>query len=363
MSTTARQLIPIAAPDIGPEEEAAVLRVLRSGRLVQGPEVASLEEEFARAHGVDHAVAVSNGTSALIVALQALELPRGSEVLIPDFTFAATANAVLAADLVPVFVDIDDDYLMDLEDAAAKVTAKTAAIMPVHLYGLMVDMKECAALADSLDLAIVEDAAQAHMASRGGVAAGTTGVGAFSFYATKNMMTGEGGMVTTNDAAVAARLRLLRNHGMPERYHHTTFGVNHRLTDLGAALGRVQLEKLPDANAKRIANAARLTELLGDAVVTPSVPSGAHHVFHQYTIAVPNRDRVLAGLRERSVGADVYYPTPVHLQPAYAEWAPVDACPRATAAAASVLSLPIHPKVSADDLDYIAESVIEEVGR
>lgn len=355
-------MIPIAAPDIGAEEEAAVLRVLRSGRLAQGPEVAAFEEEFALASGVAHAVAVDNGTSALIAALQALDVTKGAEVLVPAFTFAATANSVLAANLRPVFVDVDDDFLMDLDDAGSKVTDRTEAMMPVHLFGLMLDMAACRTFIDRHGLALVEDAAQAHLATRAGARAGGTGVGAFSLYATKNMMTGEGGMVTTNDAAIAERLRLLRNHGMPERYHHTTFGVNYKLTDLAAALGRVQLAKLPAANAKRIANAAAFSERLDGVVETPHVPGDAHHVFHQYTIRVAERDRVLAGLRSRGVGADVYYPSPVHHQPAYAGFADPAACPNAIEAARSVISLPVHPKVTEADIDHITDSVTAEVG-
>ncbi len=361
MSTTTRDLIPIASPDIGVEEEEAVLRVLRSGRLAQGPEVAAFEEEFASASRVAHAVAVDNGTSALLAALLALDLPKQSEVLVPAFTFAATANAVLAADLVPVFVDIDEHFLMDLEDAAAKTTSRTSALMPVHLYGLMLDMEATAVFADRHGLSLVEDAAQAHLATRNGVPVGTTGVGSFSLYATKNMMTGEGGMVTTNNGAVAERLRLVRNHGMPRRYHHTTFGINLRMTELAAAIGRVQLQKLPRANQRRIENARMMSELLGDRITAPDVPDDAHHVFHQYTIRVADRDRVLEGLRSRGVGADVYYPTAVHHQPAYADLADARDCPNAVAAAADVISLPIHPKVTEADIEYIAASVIAEV--
>lgn len=330
--------------------------------MAQGPEVAAFEEEFAAKSGVSHAVAVDNGTSALIVALQAAGLTPGAEVLVPAFTFAATANAVLAANLRPVFVDIDDHYLIDLDDAGSKVTARTEGIMPVHLYGLMLDMGACAAFVKRHGLALIEDAAQAHLARRAGVPAGGTGTGAFSLYATKNMMTGEGGMVTTNDPATADKLRLLRNHGMPKRYHHTTFGVNYRLTDLAAAIGRVQLEKLPAANDQRIANAAALTERLAGIVTIPTVPDDAHHVFHQYTIQVDDRDRVLDGLRARGVGAEVYYPAAVHHQPAYDGYADPDDCPKSIEAARSVISLPVHPKVTEADIDHIAASVRAEVG-
>lgn len=226
MRTHASNRIPIAVPDIGAEEEEAVLRVLRSGHLAQGPEVAQLEEEFAEACGVGHSVAVANGTAALHAALWVAGLRAGDEVLVPAFTFAATANAVVAVGATPVLVDVGPDLLIDLAQAEEKITARTRAIMPVHLYGLMADMNDVGSLADSHGLVVIEDAAQAHLARRGGITAGSTGMAAFSLYATKNMMSGEGGLVTTPDEDMAESLRRFRNHGMDVRYHHIEWGLN-----------------------------------------------------------------------------------------------------------------------------------------
>lgn len=357
--------IPIAAPDLGPAEEEAILRVLRSGRIVQGPEVEALEAEFAAAHGVADAVAVANGTIALAVALHALGVGRGDEVLVPAFTFAATAGAVLAVGARPVFVDVDEHHLLDLDDAAAAVGPATAAIVPVHLYGLMVDMAAVERLAARHGLAVVEDAAQAHLARRGGRSAGSTGAGAFSLYATKNMTAGEGGIVTTSDPQVARRIRLLRNHGMTTRYEHTVWGLNLRMSDLHAAIGRTQLAKLPQATERRRTNAEQLTRRLPDAMTPPAVPVDARHVYHQYTVTVDPavRDAVVAGLRRRGVGAEVYYPRPVPDQEAYRRFAG-DGYPTARAAARSVLSLPVHPALDLDDLERIAAAAaaaLEEV--
>lgn len=358
---SASDFIAIAAPDIGPAEETAVLRVLRSGRLAQGPEVENLEKEFGKASGLAHVVAVTNGTAALHVALQVLGIGPGDEVLVPAFTFAASANAVLAVGASPVFVDIDDDYLIDLDDAANKVTKRTAAIMPVHLYGLMADMAKMKVFADRFGLAIVEDAAQAHLATRGGTPAGATGVGAFSLYATKNMMSGEGGFVTTMDEDTAERARLFRNHGMVTRYDHVTWGLNFRMTDLLAAIGRAQLERLGEATDLRRENAAALTNGLPGLFVTPRVPEGAHHVFHQYTVRVPARirDKAVEMFRERSIGADIYYPTPVDRQPAFAEVESHGACPRAGLASSQVISLPVHPKVGVTGIERIVSAATE----
>ena len=364
MFADASDFIPIASPELGRGEEEAVVRVLRSGMLAQGSEVAALEEEFAQAAGVDHAVAVANGTAALQVALQIAGIRAGDQVLVPSFTFAATANAVLAVGAEPVFVDIDEDYLIDLTDAAAKVTERTRAIMPVHLYGLMVDMAELQKLAESHELAIIEDAAQAHLATRDGKAAGATGIGAFSLYATKNMTTGEGGMVTTNDPDVAEAARLFRNHGMPVRYEHVEWGLNLRMTDLQAAIGRVQLDKLEAATKTRIRQAADLGAGLAHVFRKPHVPDGARHVFHQFTVAVQpeTRDRFVAGFREAGIGVDIYYPTPLHRQPAFAAFRREDDCPRSERAAREVISLPVHPRVGESGIARIVH-VAERLAR
>ncbi len=355
MHTNPPDLIPIAAPDIGPDEEAAVLRVLRSGRLAQGPEVAALEAEFAEAIGAREAIAVANGTAALQVALHVSGIGPGDEVLVPAFTFAATANSVLAVGAEPVFVDIDGDYLLDLADAETKVTERTAAIMPVHLYGLMVDMAAVEVFARRHELVIVEDAAQAHLATRDGRAAGTTGVGAFSLYATKNMTSGEGGLVTTNDSQAAEQARLFRNHGMSERYWHVSWGLNLRMTEFQAAIARVQLDKLPRATEVRIRQAQELIDGLPSLFAVPRVPDRARHVFHQFTVSVETtlRDRLVTSFRDRGIGADVYYPVALPQQQAFIGYRPTPGCPRAERAARSVLSLPVHPGVGDEGVGRI----------
>jgi dTDP-4-amino-4,6-dideoxygalactose transaminase len=326
--------------------------------LAQGTEVAALEDEFAQASGVNHAIAVANGTAALQVALQVGGIRAGDQVLVPSFTFAATANAVIAVGAEPVFVDIDEDYLIDLEDAAAKVTNRTRAIMPVHLYGLMVDMREVQQFAERHELIIVEDAAQAHLATRDGKPAGATGIGAFSLYATKNMTTGEGGMVTTSDPDLAEAARLFRNHGMPVRYHHLEWGLNLRMTDLQAAIGRAQLLKL-EANTKaRSRQAADLIAGLPSVFRVPRVPNNARHVFHQFTVAVGSdvREELVAGFREAGIGVDIYYPTPLHRQPAFASFRRDDDCHASERAAREVMSLPIHPGVGDRGIARILET-------
>ncbi len=361
MSDHDNDFIHIAAPDIGTAEEQAVLRVLRSGRLAQGPEVAAFEEEFAAASAVSDAIAVANGTIALQVALHSAGIGPGDEVLIPAFTFAASANAVIAVGAVPVFVDIDDEYMIDLADAAAKLSPATAAVMPVHLYGLMADMDAMAGFASHHGLAIIEDAAQAHLARRDGRVAGGTGIGAFSLYATKNMMTGEGGVVTTNDPAQADRARLFRNHGMMQRYEHLEWGLNLRLTDLQAAIGRAQLTKLPAATEQRRHLAGLLDASLPAWFERPPQPADAYHVFHQYTVRVSaHRDEAISRFRELGVGAEVYYPKALNRQPAFAG-APDD-CPQAVAASQQVISLPVHPKVGALGVERIATAAMKVAG-
>lgn len=359
--------IPIASPVLGAEEEAAVRRVLAGGRLVQGPEIEAFEAEFAAAAGVGAAVAVANGTLALYAALHVLGVGPGDEVLVPAFTFAATAGAVVASGATPVFVDVGEEYLIDLDDAAGRVTARTAAVIPVHLFGLMADMDAVAAFAARHGLAVVEDAAQAHLARRGGRRAGGTGVGAFSLYATKNMTTGEGGIVTTSDPEVAAALRRFRNHGMTQRYRHDAWGLNLRMSELEAAIGRVQLGRLPAATERRRKVAARFDADLPAGMCRPVVPEDAYHVYHQYTVTVApeRRDAVVAGLRARGVGADVYYPRPVPGQPAFAAFAGGERFPGAERAAASVLSLPVHPGVGEAEVARIvaaAAALLPEEG-
>lgn len=354
---TAAEFIPAAKPLIGAEERAAVDRVMRSGMLAQGPEVAAFEDEFAKIVDGAHCVAVNSGTSALHLALLALDLQAGDEVLVPSFTFAASANSIALVGAVPVFVDIDPTtFCIDVAAARAAVTPRTRAIMPVHLYGQPADMAALGSLAAEHGLLVIEDAAQAVAASFSGTPAGAFGDAAcFSFYPTKNMTSGEGGMVTTRDAAVARTLRLLRNQGMERRYANEIVGLNNRMTDLHAAIGRVQLGKLDDWTVQRRANAAFFdAELRG--VVVPAVDPRAVHVYHQYTVRIAggDRDGFAAELHERGIGSGVYYPTPVHRLPSFALELDL---PETARAAAEVLSLPVHPALSRGDLERIVETV------
>ncbi|TDD73205.1 DegT/DnrJ/EryC1/StrS family aminotransferase [Actinomadura darangshiensis] len=353
--------IPAASPVIGEAEIEAAVRVLRSGRVVQGPEVAAFEEEFSEVVAGRHCVAVNSGTSALHLALMALGIGPGDEVIVPSFTFAASANAVRLVGAEPVFVDIEPgSFCVEPDAVAAAIGPKTAAIMPVHLYGHPAAMDRIGPLAEQHGLAIVEDAAQAHGASLGGVAAGAMGtVGCFSFYPTKNMHALEGGMITTADAETARTLRLLRNQGMEQRYANEIVGANMRLTDVAAAIGRVQLTQLDGWTEQRRSNAAFLDAKI-TAAVTPPVADDARHVYHQYTVRVQEREAVQEYLNERQIGNAVYYPTPVHrLLPYLKDGSPDPRwdLPETERAAAEVLSLPVHPSLSEDQLARVADAV------
>jgi len=353
-------VIRIAQPAIGPEEEAAVLAVLRSGRLALGERVAAFEEAFAAYLGVRHAVAVSSGTAALVVAMRAHGIGADDEVVVPVFTFAATANAALLVGAQPVFVDIRaDDYTIDVAQIEAAITPRTRAIVPVHLYGHPVDMTALGEIAQRRGLVVIEDACQALGASWQGRKAGAFGTASFSFYATKSITTGgEGGMLTTDDGEVARRARLLRNQGEEERYVTELLGHNFRLTEIAAALGLAQLPKLDGWNEHRRANAAWLSEHL-EGVVTPVERPGAHHVYQQYTVRVPSnqRDALCAALREQEIETAVYYPRPLHRQPLYQKLGIGGSFPQAERASQEVLSLPVHPALTQDDLERIAAAV------
>ncbi|MEU9624938.1 MULTISPECIES: DegT/DnrJ/EryC1/StrS family aminotransferase [unclassified Streptomyces] len=371
--TNDQRVIRAAAPVIGEDEIEAAVRVLRSGMVAQGPEVAAFEEEFSKFVDGRHCVAVNSGTSALHLSLMALGIGPGDEVIVPSFTFAATANAVRLVGATPVFADIErDSFCLSPEAAEAAITPRTAAIMPVHLYGHPAAMGRFTALAERHGLAIVEDAAQAHSASLDGTPVGAFGAAAcFSFYPTKNMHSLEGGMVTTGDAAVARTLRLLRNQGMEQRYANEIVGFNVRMTDVAAAIGRVQLRSLDAWTRQRRANAAALDAGLR-AVVTPPVAEGAEHVYHQYTIRVgagggEHRDAVSRELQERGIGNAVYYPTPVHRLAPFATGEKVlgyavGELPETERAASEALSIPVHPMLAPEELDHLIATVNEVVG-
>jgi dTDP-4-amino-4,6-dideoxygalactose transaminase len=360
--------IPIAAIDVGAEEEALVLEVLRSGRLVQGPMVERLEAGFCDLAGTAHAVAVSSGTIALVAALEALGIRPGDEVLTSPFTFVATLNAILEAGATATFVDIDDDATIDASLVADAISPRTRVIMPVHLYGLPADMTQIAAIATEHRLTIVEDAAQAHGARVGGRPVGSFGLGCFSLYATKNVTTGEGGVITCDDAALVDRLRLLRNQGMRERYRYELAGHNYRLTDLQAALGLPQLARLEAATTARRRNAALLCEGLADVpgLVVPREHPDREHVWHQFTVRVTDdarvgRDELARSLAERGIDTGVYYPRVVFDYDCYRDDPRVVVAdvPRARAAASEVLSLPVHPGLSDGDVSKICDAVRE----
>lgn len=353
-------MIPAAKPIIGDEEREAVDRVLRSGMITSGPEVAAFESEFSEYVGGRHCVAMNSGTSALHLALLAMGIGAGDEVIIPSFSFAATANSVALTGATPVFADIDRaTFNLDPEATRAAITARTKAIMPVHLYGQLAAMDRFESLAQEHGLQIIEDSAQSHLASLNGRNAGEWGTTAcFSFYPTKNMTSGEGGMVVTPDAKIARMLRLLRNQGMEQRYKNEVIGFNTRMTDIHAAIGRVQLRKLPAWTAQRQANAAFLDENI-KGVIVPPVALSASHVYHQYTIRVPvetseQRDAFIASLTAKEVGSGVYYPTPIHRLPSFDLSLDL---PETELAARQVISLPVHPALSAQDLKRVAEAV------
>ncbi|MBB5788407.1 DegT/DnrJ/EryC1/StrS family aminotransferase [Jiangella mangrovi] len=350
--------IPAAKPIIGDEERAAVDRVLRSGMLAQGPEVAAFETEFAaELVGGRTCVAVNSGTSGLHLGLLAAGVGPGDEVIVPSFTFAATANSVALTGATPVFADIEaDHFCLDPAAVEAAVTERTVGIMPVHLYGHPANMTALGEIAARHGLRIFEDAAQAHGATWDGAQVGTFGDFAmFSLYPTKNMTSGEGGMVSTGQDDLARRLRLLRNQGMERQYENELVGLNNRMTDLHAAIGRVQLTKVAGWTAQRQANAAVLDAGL-EGVVVPPVAEQATHVYHQYTIRVADdRDGFVTALRsEYGVGCGVYYPIPNHRLPSFQRELDLPATEKA---AAEVISLPVHPSLSADDLDRIILAV------
>lgn len=356
--TTTLELIPAAKPLIGLEERRAVDAVLEGGGLAQGPEVAAFEREFGDVLVAGASVtAVNSGTAALHLALVALGLGPGDEVIVPSFTFAATANAVRLVGAEPVFVDIDPlTYCVDPAAVRAAVTPATRAVMPVHLYGHPADMTAIARIAEEHDLLVVEDAAQAHGARWAGARVGSSSdAAAFSLYPTKNMTAGEGGMVSTRDAAVDRMLRLLRNQGMEQRYANEVIGFNARMTDIHAAIGRVQLRKVLGWTAQRQANAAYFSREL-DGVVTPTTDPRAEHVFHQYVVRVPSdRDGFAAALRsEFGIGTGVYYPTPVHRLPSFAHDLDL---PETERAASEVLALPVYPTLTLSQLDRVVEAV------
>lgn len=365
-------MIPITTVHFEKADEDLVLEVLRSGAIAQGPKVAQFENRFAELFGVAHAVAVNNGTTALVAALEVLDLQPGDEVITSPFTFVATLNAILRTGATATFADIRaDDFNVDPDSVAARVTDRTKVLLPVHLYGQMADMDPLETLAKARNLRIVEDAAQSHGATYRGRFAGSYGLGTFSFYATKNITTGEGGMIATDDAVLADRLRVLRNQGMRARYAYEMAGSNYRLTDLQAALGIPQLERYAATVEARQRNAERLIEGLSDVpgIVVPRQLDQRNHVWHQFTIRVTEdarvgRDEFVQHLNERGVGSGVYYPKLVFDYDAFRTHPQVKQSdlPMASRIVQEVVSLPVHTALTDSDLAEVISAVRDVAG-
>ncbi len=358
-------LISIAQPNITDEEIEEVIKVLKSGFIAQGPKVAEFEEKFAEYVGVEHAVATSSGTTALHLALLSLGIEKGDEVITTPFSFAATGNSILFTEALPVFADIEPKtYNLDPKKIEEVITDKTKAIMPVHLYGQPADMDPIKKIAEKHDLWIIEDAAQAHGALYHNQMTGSLGdMACFSFYPTKNMTTGEGGIITTDSEELADAARILRSHGESQRYTHIKLGYNFRMTDIAAAIGLVQLERLEGFNKSRIENAEYLSTHIDtiDGIEAPFIMDQVKHVFHQYTIRVKNgkRDILKNYLGENGVGTGVHYPKTIYQQKLYQDLEISGNCPLSEKAAEEVLSLPVHPGLTPEDLETIVNVLME----
>lgn len=367
-------MIPINLPQIGEEEIQAVTKVMRSGYLTSslgaGPMVTRFERAFAKFAGANHAIAVNTGTAALHAAIAAVGIRTGDEVILPSFTFVATAEAVVLAGGKPIFADIDGEtYNLSPEGAEKKITNKTKAIAPVDLYGLSSDAKSIREVADKHDLKVIEDAAQAHgLIYKGKNPGAFANAACWSLYASKNMTTGEGGVVTTNDDTVAEVTKMVRTHGEKTKYASEMLGCNYRMSEIQAAIGLAQLEKLPRFLSKRTENAQRLTEILSKSqrLCIPKEPKGFKHSWYLYTVRLykgeaSERDKILVELHKKGIGAEAYYLNPVHQMPYYHS---LCACqlPETEKAAKQVFSLPIHPAVTPEQVDFIGKTVLQLVG-
>ena len=357
-------MIGLGGPSIGLREKAAVWAQLSSGKLAQGLRVSEFEAKFASWIGAEFAVAVNSGTSALHIGNLALGLGPGDEVIVPSFTFAASANSIALTGATPVFCDVEAEYFtLDPIKVEALVTKNTKAIMAVHLYGQIADMVSLRKIAHKHNLFLIEDAAQSHGAALNDVPAGTWGdYAAFSFYPTKNMTTGEGGALTTANPDLVRKAQLLRNQGMLERYRNEVVGLNNRMTEIAAVIGLEQLKRLEGFNSKRIRNARILTEKLDNlpGISVPAVRTGSKHVFHQYTIIVDgNRDSFAKELKSAGVETGIYYPFPVHkLEP----FSSTSNLPVTDYLTQHCLSLPIHPSHSPSKIAKVAAAVRKVAG-
>ena len=347
-------MIPISKPEIGKEEIEAVTKVLQSGMLAQGEVVEEFEDKFAAYIGTDYAIATNSGTSALHTALASVGINSGDEVITTAFSFFATASCVLMQNATPVFVDINPKtYNIDPSKIEAKLSERTRAIIPVHLYGQPCEMSEILKIAKEHNLVVIEDAAQAHGAEYKATKVGSIGdIGVFSFYSTKNIITGEGGMITTNNEEIAERARMIRNHGQTKRYFHDCLGYNYRMTNIAAAIGLVQLKKIDMLNLKRMSNARYYSEQFN--LKKPYVSQNVKHVFHQYTIRLKDREKFIAHLERHGVGYGIYYPVPLSSQPLFDSQ---DVFPEAELASNEVVSIPVNPSLKRADVEKVVKVV------
>lgn len=358
-------MISMASVQIDEESTKAILDVVKSGQIAQGPKVEEFEKSFAGYIGTKFAIAVNSGTAALHLALIAAGIGEGDEVITTSFSFIATANCCLFVGAKPVFADVDaQTFNISPRLIEQKITPKTKAVIVVDLYGQACDMDEIIAICKKHNLVLIEDACQAHGAEFKGRKVGSYGIGCFSFYPTKNMTTGEGGMITTDDEEIVRKAKLARQHGQSRRYVHDVLGYNFRMTDIAAALGICQLKKLDGANARRIKNAGYLTEQITSikGLVPPHIGANRNHVFHQYTIKVTpeykySREELQQKLLDKGVSTIIYYPTPIHQQPFYKDLGYKEVLPVTEALSQRVLSLPVHPGVSEADLKTISEAL------
>jgi len=358
-------MIPIARPLMGEEEKEAVLKVMDSGMLAQGPRVKEFESKFASMCGVKEGIATSNGTTALQTVLTAIDLKPGDEVITTALSFFASTSTIVYTGAKPVFVDVDkESFNIDAAQIEAKITPHTKAILPVHIFGQMADMGPIMEIAEKHGLKVIEDAAQAHSATYGGKKAGSIGdAGCFSFYPTKNMTTGEGGIITTSNDEIALRCQMTRDHGCRSKYCHESLGYNYRMQDLNAAIGLIQLGKLASFNQRRKNNAAKLNEGLGEleGLQTPVEKPGREHVYHLYSILCDQKlwgtpEEIVKGLRDRDVGATPGYPRPIYSQPYFQGKVTVQ-CPTAENVLQKMVHLPVHQAVTDEEIGIIIDAV------
>lgn len=356
--------INIAKPIIEEDEINAVVEVMKSGMIAQGPKVQEFEEKFAEYVNTEYAITTNSGTAALHVALLAAGIKTGDEVITSPFTFAASGNSILYTGAKPKFTDIDPEtYTLDPNKIEEAITDKTKAILPVQLYGQSADMDPILEIAEKHNLKVIEDAAQAHGAEYKNKKVGSLGdAGCFSFYPTKNMTTSEGGIITTNDKEIAENAKIYKAHGSSIKYQHTVLGYNFRMTDIAAAIGIEQLKKIDKFNQKRIENATYLTKGLKDieGIKTPTTRENSKHVFHQYTIKVSNdRDKWVEYLTENNIGTGIHYPIPLYKQPLYKDLGYQQNEPITEETANQVISIPVHPSLTKENLDTIITTIKE----